>query len=249
MATQPSSQFAALLRQSKFASFDPAIAQAYTSYGGHAYRGNFGFKRPLPVRHRNATVFVHAVDSRQQQTEWKSAEQQRRWIQMWDEVGATPHVRGGSTWSNKLGPLGEIRWQVDSEFGSSDSGVDDRGVGAALTGKSTAVANINAMPEREFERYLEKLRKMRPAFREYLKKHLEKEGRGSVPTTLWEQSIKPRTDEYLKDFRATQAYEEYKSPTATSIEQQPQKSPDVDGSSRSCGTATGLPITSLNSPA
>lgn len=81
------------------------------------HRGNWGLKRPLPFRTRNAHATVAAVDSREQQTEWASAESQSRWIRMWDEVAITPKVSEGGPWDEKLGPDSDIKWPIDSEFG------------------------------------------------------------------------------------------------------------------------------------
>ena len=117
MATSAPSQFAALLRRSKFASYDPHIGQVYTAFDGHAARGNFGLKRPLALRRRNAHITVQAVDSHEQQTVWKSAEQANRWIRMWDEVGVKPKVGQQTKWEQKLGALGaEVSLLTDSEF-------------------------------------------------------------------------------------------------------------------------------------
>ncbi|KAI0929263.1 hypothetical protein AcV5_006567 [Taiwanofungus camphoratus] len=219
MAVPPPSQFAALLRQSKFASFDPQIGQAYASFGGHAHRGNWGLKRPLPLRRRNGTVTVRAVDSREQQTEWKSAEPQSRWIQMWDEVGVTPRLALEGPWSKKLGFLGEVNWKVDSEFsrGADDLFRDDGGVEDELgkKDKSMATPNIYAMTEKEFGRYLKQLREMRPAFREHIQ---ESERTGS---SLWEQSHRP--GEHFKSFLQRRAYQIYNSSESHEIEQQPQR--------------------------
>ncbi|EED82465.1 predicted protein [Postia placenta Mad-698-R] len=221
MATPAPSQFAALLRQSKFASFDPKIGQVYASFGGDAHRGNWGLKRPLPLRRRKATVTVRAVDSRQQQTEWKSAEQQHRWIQMWDEAGVSPRVPEGGPWSRRLGQLGGVQWDIDSEFGTStrDGVQDDGGMAGALSDKSMAIPNIEAMSEKEFERYLEKLRELRPAFRDFV---LSKKVPDWPVQSLWQQSANP--SELHKHFLANQAHKAYNNnPDARVIEQQPQR--------------------------
>ncbi|OCH93841.1 hypothetical protein OBBRIDRAFT_789876 [Obba rivulosa] len=118
MARAPPSQFAALLRRSKFSSFDPEIAQVYTSHGGNVHRGNWGFKRPLALRRRNAYITVKTVDSNEQQTEWYRGEAQGRWIKMWDEVAVTPQLAPGP-WRDQLGEYAEAKWEIDSEFASA----------------------------------------------------------------------------------------------------------------------------------
>ncbi|CCL99631.1 uncharacterized protein FIBRA_01651 [Fibroporia radiculosa] len=237
MATPPS-QFAALLRQSKFASFDPHIGQVYVSYGGHAHRGNWGLKRSLPLRRRRAAVTVKTVDSRQQQTEWKSAEPQDRWIKMWDEVGVTPRVDAGS-WMMKLGPLAGLQWETDSEFAQGTRGMQDiDGMEKELRKKSKAVPNINAMSKTERTRYMEELREARPEFRQYFRvqqrmrergkdtdeaaveAEVEAEPEDAHPISLWEQSENPN---HFQEFLERRAAKKYNALNAHIIEQRPQR--------------------------
>lgn len=117
--TQPASPFAALLRRSKFAAHDPGIKQVYTAYGGDAYRGNFGLKRPVPLRKRQPFITVDAVDSRQSQTVWKNAVQPARFIQMWDEVSIPLKSAPSSAWHVRLGYSENLTWKADSEFGGN----------------------------------------------------------------------------------------------------------------------------------
>ncbi|EKM55249.1 uncharacterized protein PHACADRAFT_255720 [Phanerochaete carnosa HHB-10118-sp] len=169
----PSSPFAALLRRSKFASYDRAIAQVYSSSGGHLHRGNFGFKRPLPIRGREAHITVGAVDSREEQTEWRSADNEARYIKMWDEVGITPTLDDKGPWSTKLGPTSQVEWRMYSDFDNVESDLTNNvhsDAESAIYGPiSSATPNIYAMSDREFESYIEKLRQSRPAFASFLK--------------------------------------------------------------------------------
>ncbi|PCH37926.1 hypothetical protein WOLCODRAFT_22950 [Wolfiporia cocos MD-104 SS10] len=215
----PPSRFAALLRQSKFASFDPNIAQTYVSYGGHAHRGNWGLKRPLPLHRRNAVVTVKAIDSRQQQTEWGGAERQHNWIRMWEEVGVAPDVPEVGPWGEKLGPLASIQWDIDSEFGAAtqDSQRDDLGAKDELERRSMAVPNVHAMSDKQFARYLEEVRALRPAFRAWL----QQEGKAGSSTSMWERS--QSASEEFREFLESKAYEKYNAPGSRVIEQQPQR--------------------------
>ena len=203
----PPSPFAAILRRSKFASYDPKIGQVYTTFGGDSHRGNYGLKRPLALRTREPSITVASVDSFQQQTEWSSAEREARWIRKVAEVSRTPEVvHGGDLWK-KSGPDGRIPWSVDSDFalGTQDPG-------AALEAKKklqgrdqASIHNIDAMTPNQFRRYLENLRALRPAFRGFLEAEQKKEEllAKSVPpgrlprkskvrsTNLLEQSIHP----------------------------------------------------------
>ncbi|KAI1788411.1 mitochondrial ribosomal protein subunit-domain-containing protein [Ganoderma leucocontextum] len=232
MATPPPSQFAALLRRSKFASFDPHIGQVYTTFDGHAARGNFGLKRPLALRRRNAFITVRAVDSREQQTVWKSAEPQGRWIRMWDEVGVRPKLERDGVWHEKLGALdAEVHFLTDSEFTRTEEPVPapkatDKSMelaeeeeGMWQPKRSNAVPNLDAMSETEFERYLVRLRSLRPAFRKFLQgkyktSHLE-------AGSLFQRSLRGGDD--FREFLESHAYEEYHKPRPRFIEQQPHR--------------------------
>ncbi|KAI9065435.1 hypothetical protein FKP32DRAFT_1590613 [Trametes sanguinea] len=227
MATPPPSQFAAILRRSKFASFDPQIGQVYTAFDGHAARGNFGLKRPLAIRRRNAHITVQAIDSREQQTVWRSAEPENRWIRMWDETGASPtKIEGG--WQHRLGSLGEIQWAVDSDLvpreENSKSEEGEKGDEEDVVPVSEATRNFYAMSPKEFDRYVERVRELRPAFREFLNKKY-----GKVPDdatasdgSLLTHSLRGWTNDF-KEFLKHRAYLEYHEPRPRYVEQQPHR--------------------------
>ncbi|KAI0647457.1 mitochondrial ribosomal protein subunit-domain-containing protein [Trametes meyenii] len=233
MATPPPSQFAALLRRSKFASFDPNIGQVYTTFDGHAARGNFGLKRPLALRRRNAHITVQAIDSREQQTVWKSAEPQNRWIRMWDETGVTPtSIRDSGAWAARLGALGEIQFSVDSELvpqaeqkehkmkaadDEEESSMDE----PEHLRMSQATRNLDAMSDKEFDWYLRRVRELRPAFRQYLEKH-GKNAASDEDKSLLERSLQATGNEF-KDFLAHRAFLDYHAPRPRNIEQQPHR--------------------------
>lgn len=246
----PSSPFAALLRRSKFASYDRSIGQVYSSFEGHLHRGNFGFKRPLPTRGRQAHIMVEAVDSREEQTEWRRADNEVQYMKMWDEVGITPTLDEHEAWASKLGPKAEVEWRMDSEFAVSDSEMDlDSNAHSSTLSElygpiSSATPNIHAMSDREFEQYITKLRKSRPAFAEYMKEitakrvekaemeagrvhNTQKPRRGKQAShatefdSFWEISRRPARDH--KIFLGSQTYKSYNSPDSHTIEQQPQQ--------------------------
>lgn len=164
--SQSPSPFATLLRRSKFASFDPRIGQVYTTYGGDAYRGNWGLKRPLAVRRRGATITVNAVDTSSQQTEWNSGEKQHRFIKHWEELNHEPAISAKNL-GNELGPAVTREW-IDSEYAPTSEDGPSR---------PQAVKNIHAMSPRQFKAYLERLRKQRPAFIEFLRERAERDSR------------------------------------------------------------------------
>ncbi|TBU35574.1 mitochondrial ribosomal protein subunit-domain-containing protein [Dichomitus squalens] len=230
MATPPPSQFAALLRRSKFASYDPHIGQVYTAFDGHAARGNFGLKRPLALRRRNAHITVQAVDSREQQTVWRSAEQENRWIRMWDEVGVRPKLENLTKWEQKVGTLGaEVSFLADSEFVHQETVETQKEDGLyeelaeeeeeELVKKSYAVPNLDAMSEKEFEQYLEHLRSLRPAFHNFLRKKYKNHPISSK--TLFQHSLRGGDD--FREFLESHAYQEYHKKHPRYIEQQPHR--------------------------
>ncbi|KEP48447.1 ribosomal protein subunit protein [Rhizoctonia solani 123E] len=174
------SAFSTLLRRSKFASYDPAINQVYTSYGGFAHRGHWGIKRDLPVKRkhkvqdplvsssggrgsarRNPVAFISALDSSEGQTEWASAEKDARWLRRLEELGSGTRLNESSAWSKRVGNSGgRAIGNVDSEFGSSESETSQQ--------MSSALPNIQSMSERQFKSYIDKLRSQREQFHAFL---------------------------------------------------------------------------------
>jgi hypothetical protein len=146
MATAPTSSFAAILRRSRFASFDPAIDQVYSTHGGHASRGDWGLKRPLSVRGRDPRVTVGAVDSPAQQTEWARGAQKARWIAMWDELHQAVRPTHQSAWGQQIG-VAVDHWTVDADGARAGPGpapIDPFPSGEALAARQEADAAENA---------------------------------------------------------------------------------------------------------
>ncbi|KAH7929653.1 hypothetical protein BV22DRAFT_1080589 [Leucogyrophana mollusca] len=158
------SPFSALFKQSKFSSFDPHIAQVYTTYGGDAHRGNWGLKRPLPLRRRGAYITVKTVDSQEKQTEWNSAEMQALWIKNWGELkleaerGSSNRFGSGSTQARE-----DVHWVADSDYAPNKS--------HPSTWRSSMVPNIHAMSKKEFHAHVERTRSERGDFFKYLQTH------------------------------------------------------------------------------
>jgi Mitochondrial ribosomal protein subunit len=201
--------FPTLLRHSKFASYDSAIAQVYTTYGGNAHRGNWGFKRPLPLRTRNPFITVEAIDTKYQQTEWSNAFQKTRFIRRWNELGVDV-IRTRTA---------DTPWLADSEFSSKDNITKPR----YLEGmRAAAIPNIAAMTTKEFTRYIEKLRSLRPQFKQYLRTTL-----ANYPNrrdmSLFQLAQISETD-YHKRFIAAQSISSYNEPGSQAIEPVPHRS-------------------------
>jgi Mitochondrial ribosomal protein subunit len=167
MSVTPPSPFAALLRRSKFASYDPHIGQVYTAHGGHAHRGNWGLKRPLPNRRRVGFITVRSVDSPEQQTEWNSAESSARWMRRWEQLGKKLVIEEMGNW--RIRPL---TWSTDSEFDRAGKvGIEpgrERDREHKVLNPNTLIPDPEAMSPKQFQKYIERLRKIRPEFKEYL---------------------------------------------------------------------------------
>ncbi|KAI6127669.1 mitochondrial ribosomal protein subunit-domain-containing protein [Pisolithus croceorrhizus] len=144
------SPFGQLLKQSKFSSFDSRIAQVYTTHGGDAHRGDWGFKRPLSIRRRGAFITVKNVDTPEYQTEWSSAEPQVLWMKNWDELQITPQ------WSRQV-PSEEPRDHVQE----SDHLPNQQDPSAW---RPPCVPNLDAMSREEFRKYLARIQAHRNRF-------------------------------------------------------------------------------------
>ncbi|KAI0056645.1 hypothetical protein BV25DRAFT_1548545 [Artomyces pyxidatus] len=165
----PPSSFASMLRRSAFASYDPQIAQVYTTSRANAHRGNWGLKRALAPRRTGQHITVQAVDSREQQTEWRPGTQESRFIQRWPELGVDPIVRG--RWRDQLPPGWQHQWLTDSEFAAGERAgplapPPPRIRPAADAGPS--VRSLQQMSDREYARHLAALRAQRPSFQAFL---------------------------------------------------------------------------------
>ncbi|KLO19139.1 hypothetical protein SCHPADRAFT_935469 [Schizopora paradoxa] len=176
-STSTPSTFATLLRRSKFASYDPQIGQVYATHGGYAHRGDYGLKRPLSLRRRDARITVKNIDSRHQQTEWRSAYLDAKFMKKQEETGCSvtlhdPIFHGrGSSWASNLGPSsGDLGpWHVYSEYalGPSKEGKaaeEVRGEEEARLAVETAglqvMPNLRSMTESQFNSYAKKTRKL-----------------------------------------------------------------------------------------
>jgi len=171
------STFATLLRRSKFASYDPLIAQVYTTYDGHAHRGNWGLKRPLTLTKRKGSHrTIKSIDSRAQQTEWYTADQPTRWLRSAVEFGKQPEVVEGH-WFENMGR--QVISTSDSEYSAASSSSPSpfgpyvcRGQHGWQSSDKNRLAfsqgpNQAAMSPQQFEKYIGWLRSLRPEFRKF----------------------------------------------------------------------------------
>ncbi|KAH7339764.1 mitochondrial ribosomal protein subunit-domain-containing protein [Rhizoctonia solani] len=233
------SAFSTLLRRSKFATYDPAINQVYTSYGGFAHRGHWGTKRDLPVKRkhkvqdplvsssggrgsarRNPVAFISALDSSEGQTEWSSAEKDARWLRRLEELGSGTRLNDTSAWSKRVGNSGgRAIGNVDSEFGSSESETSQQ--------MSSALPNTQSMSERQFKSYIDKLRGQREQFHGFLQQagvHSE-EGKDR-PVPMYAYAQVPST--HHTRFLAHMNHEAAVQPTSNTLTPVPHPSGGLD---------------------
>lgn len=205
------STFSTLLRHSKFASYDPAINQVYTSFGGYAHRGHWGIKRDLPPKRkhkvqdplvsssgsrgssrRNPVAFISGLDSAEGQTEWTSAEKDVRWLRRLEELGSGTYLSDTSSWSKRVGSSsGRLVGNVDSEFDSTES--------AQKTSQqmTSALPNIQAMSERQFKAYIAHLRGKRAEFHEFLQQVVSREEKGAIPMYAYARTTSAYHTQFL----------------------------------------------------
>ena len=115
----PASPFAELLRRSRFASFDPAIRQTYTSPPAHVHRGDWGLKRPIAARRKNQFITLSSFEHRAHFVEWNRAEDEVRFIRRIDEMDVLPRTTQSTPWYKGLGKASQ-EWLLDSEFCPED---------------------------------------------------------------------------------------------------------------------------------
>jgi len=166
--------FAALLKQSKFATYHPSIGQVYTVFGGHAQRGDWGLKRPLPERKRHRRLKISAIDTHEQQSWFDSGESDARTVARWDEIGTRVNVDYQSGRWHEQGftkLAARAMPNVDSEFGGfgvpSNARVDPA-LGLRYEFNSKVFPNIHKMSDAGFDKYIRKIEGRRSNFRAHV---------------------------------------------------------------------------------
>lgn len=225
------SPFACLLRRSKFASYDPNICQVYTTYDGNAHRGNWGFKRPLALRKRDKFISVETVDSPEQQTEWSHRESEARFIKRWEEVAPEPIVR--ESWDNHCTssrPLHRAELVKEDQNGNIVNPALQRQLNESPNKQYVAPGPlVSSMPLRVFDRYLDKLRRQRPEFLEFLSQEAQRSTQTGAPSrypiasSAYEQSALGSAEMVRRRFLQKQSHTTYESPDSRAIEQRPHR--------------------------
>ncbi|KAF8808990.1 hypothetical protein BYT27DRAFT_7095036, partial [Phlegmacium glaucopus] len=122
-SVNPGSAFPELLRRSRFASFDPTIRQSYGTPPSHLHRGNWGLKRPIAQRKRNAFISLKNFEEHEHYIEWSNTESQVRLINRVEELNVAPKLVHNVPWFVGLGPAASTSWSMmDSEFCPGESG-------------------------------------------------------------------------------------------------------------------------------
>jgi hypothetical protein len=192
----------------------------YTTHDGNAHRGNWGFKRPLPLRKRDKFVSVQAVDSPEQQTEWTSRESEARFIQRWEEVATEPHVR--DAWERHYSHSRTVH-QAELAKEDENGNIMDPAIRRQADeerGKRHWVASgplVSSMNPRRFARYLDKLRQERPEFLSFLSeesphKAQRLDSQHLVAPSAYEQSALGSAETVRKRFLQRQSHTIYESP-------------------------------------
>ncbi|KAF8708891.1 hypothetical protein AX14_007860 [Amanita brunnescens Koide BX004] len=235
----PPSAFAELLRRSRFASYDPAIRQTYSSPAAHAHRGDWGLKRPISVRRRNAFISLASFEHHANFTEWNNAENEVRFIRRIEEMCTTPLASPRSTWSRNLGN-NKNQVLMDSDFCPGEDNVfglaerkhtpvsanlvnfGDRGPGQYGPNRpherplrKHVIPNFSGMSQRLFDRYLRKLRALRPEFKEYVTSRED-----TINKSLYELS-QNKTSNHHTHFISNHTAQEYRNHSSRKIEEQP----------------------------
>ncbi|KIM23737.1 hypothetical protein M408DRAFT_332224 [Serendipita vermifera MAFF 305830] len=235
-ASVNASSFAALLKQSKFASYSPSIAQVYTTHGGHAARGDWGVKRPLSVRKRGRALLIQSIDSREQQTEFRSGESEANMVERWQETGmnitASDKGRESKQWKAQYDNRPSKELAIDSEFCAytppPQPDMQSNEAGAALRLKTSpsieGTPDFNLMSTEEFDQYLERVRKLRPAFRKYLQNRrvqgLDNEGQSP---SLYRMRCINKGDNLANGFLKEISHQLHGSPHSQTLEPYPHR--------------------------
>ncbi|KAF9227595.1 hypothetical protein BS17DRAFT_774003 [Gyrodon lividus] len=204
------SAFATLLKQSKFSSFDRTIGQVYTTHGGDAHRGNWGFKRPLPLRRRGAYITVKNVDTPEYQTEWSSAEPQALWMKNWDELKITPQLAK----ETGFGEDGTKELIMDSDYVPKPQN--------ARLWRQAYIPNLDVMTRQEFKEYLEQIRTSRDSF---CKNQQTSRGGGSPEeVSFYQLSNRNSQTAWQDEYARTVSRERRSDPRNKEIEHMPHSS-------------------------
>ncbi|ORY35832.1 hypothetical protein BCR39DRAFT_512440 [Naematelia encephala] len=157
-----SSPFPKLLRQSTFSSFDPHITRVYKSTPSSISRhGDWGVKyavqrAPKHIKLDQLDTGVKAIGA-----DWRSGEREARFMDAWG--------RGRQSWMSEEDQVEYSLLRAGSSIFSDRSRLFAHELAHPAERKgieSEVMADVNMMRVDEFERYIQRIRKMRKGYRE-----------------------------------------------------------------------------------
>ena len=193
-----SKTFPQLLARSRFASYDPTISRVYTAPHRNVTRGDFGFKFPV-FRPSNARFLeMRQLDGGPGlRADWRSAEKEARFVAQWGD-GRTPWRAPSTRRAPVKNPL------------LAETAVED---------VTELMPDVDAMTPKEFERYLEGLRRRRQEFKEAIANTLPK-----GTETLAEASARGAVREQsITGFQADMLRKDVEAPGSTRVMAKPHK--------------------------
>lgn len=180
--------FNRLLRLSKVMHLDPQAPVAVTSYAGYLHRGDFGLKRPLPLAAVGKTPYVKVrsldgvtADNKaggNGTTNFIGSARESLFARRWSESGLVAECPAGATVNDMDMYLEASMFDTDSwrKVLPTIDGVPQEGstqkskasVSKTPTERSTGhLVDFTNLSDVEFERYLENLRDLQPAFQKF----------------------------------------------------------------------------------
>lgn len=177
-----SAPFPQLLRRSAFATHDPLITRVYTSTPSSVQQhGDFGLKYPIHRTKGPRYIKVNALDAGSKLgAEWRSAESEARFMDAWGRGGVWNDPKEVEMKIARnidmLHPSPRYSTREEDALSRYAEKVEEgsQGAGASLSLGSTKrsgegnrvmwMPDVDSMSEREFQRYVEGIRRERKSF-------------------------------------------------------------------------------------
>ncbi|TIA90606.1 hypothetical protein E3P81_02387 [Wallemia ichthyophaga] len=156
-----SNSFAKILQRSKFASYDPAIAQTYTASRAQRQRGEYGFKRGVIG---GESIRVKSQDNELGAVDYSNTTGDAKVVQRISDMRVPVHGV-----SSAVAPYSSYSDSNSSSSAPPSAKHTHDNPDSPLASLSTR-PDIEAMSADEFRRYVARLHERRPAFRSFLGK-------------------------------------------------------------------------------
>jgi hypothetical protein len=167
--------FARRLRSSKILRYNPrGVPVTVTTPPAWASHDEYGLKSRLPSSRRNSPyVQITDFDNDMARPTWRPATQDALFAQRWEEsgLGAAPRGDGGNA-----------AFVNSSDFVRSSVPTDEGLTRQAEVGRrrKRGAPDFAWLTDRDFERYLDRLRDLRPAFREFCEREASRKADESL---------------------------------------------------------------------